>query len=283
MSAPIPETEDFDGTRAPLMNHLIELRNRLIYCVIAFLAAFGVGFYFAEDIYSFLVAPLAQAYPDPESRRMIYTGLAEAFLTYIKVGFFGAVFLSFPFTAFQLYRFIAPGLYKRERFVLLPFLVAAPVLFIAGAAMAYYLVFPAAWKFFIGFESTVALHGGMPIILEARVSEYLSLAMHILIAFGISFQLPVVLTLLAQAGFVTSAGLKRGRRYAVVGIVIFAGVVTPPDVFSQIGLSIPLYLLYELSIFSARWMEKRRPQDDSPEDAPKDEEDSHARYEVDPR
>lgn len=271
-------SEDFDATRAPLLAHIIELRQRLIYSVLAFFIAFGISFYFAKDIYAFLVAPLSEAYPDPSSRRMIYTGLAEAFLTYIKVGLFGAVFLSFPFTAFQLYRFIAPGLYKRERFVVLPFLVAAPVLFVTGAAVAYYIIFPAAWKFFLGFESLGTLEGGMSIMLEARVGEYLALAMHILIAFGISFQLPVVLTLLARAGFVTSDGLKRGRKYAIVGIVTFAAIVTPPDIFSQIGLSIPLYLLYELSILSSRWVERKIPKDQATQEV-----DLHARYEMDPR
>lgn len=272
------EHADFADTRAPLLAHIIELRTRLIYSFLAFFVAFGVSFYYAENIYAFLVAPLSEAYPDPASRRMIYTGLAEAFLTYIKVGMFGALFLSFPFTAFQLYRFIAPGLYKRERFVVLPFLVAAPVLFILGAAMAYYVVFPAAWRFFLGFESLGGLEGGMSIMLEARVGEYLALAMHILIAFGVSFQLPVVLTLLARAGFVTSAGLRKSWRYAVVGIVAFAAVVTPPDVFSQIGLSIPLYLLYELSILSCRWVERGMQTEEDPlPDAPlQDEEAPHA-------
>lgn len=275
--------EEFDDTRAPLLSHIVELRTRLIYSVLAFFVAFGISFYFARDIYAFLVAPLSEAYPDPSSRRMIYTGLAEAFLTYIKVGLFGAVFLSFPFTAFQLYRFIAPGLYKREKFVVLPFLLAAPVLFITGAAMAYYVVFPAAWRFFLGFESLGGLEGGMSIMLEARVGEYLSLAMHILIAFGVSFQLPVVLTLLARAGFVTSQGLRKGWRYAMVGIVTFAAVVTPPDVFSQIGLSIPLYLLYELSILSCRWVERGMAKDEDPlQDAPiEDKEAPHAQHEMD--
>jgi sec-independent protein translocase protein TatC len=252
----------FESSRAPLMAHIIELRKRLIYSVIAFAAAFGISFYFAEHIYAFLVEPLSEAYPDPASRRLIYTGLAEAFLTYIKIGFFGAVFLSFPFTAFQLYRFIAPGLYAREKFVVLPFLLAAPVLFVAGAAIAYYLIFPAAWRFFLGFESLGTLHGGMSIMLEARVGEYLAIAMHILIAFGVSFQLPVVLTLLARAGFVKSETLRKGRKYALVAIVTFAGIITPPDVFSQIGLSIPLYLLYELSILSGSWIERKIPKED---------------------
>lgn len=257
-------TEEFDQTRAPLMEHIIELRNRLIYSLLALAMAFGVCFYYAEPIYAFLVEPLAAAYPDPSTRRMIYTGLAEAFVTYMKLGLFGGLFLAFPFIAFQLYRFIAPGLYKRERFVVLPFLLAAPVLFVAGAALAYYFVIPLAWKFFLGFEHSATQGMGLPIMLEARVGEYLSLTMHILIAFGAAFQLPVVLTLMARAGFVKAASLKRYRKYALLGIVVLSAIITPPDVFSQIGLSIPLYLLYELSIISCRLMERRA--DQSPEE-----------------
>ncbi|MCH2548127.1 MAG: twin-arginine translocase subunit TatC, partial [Alphaproteobacteria bacterium] len=242
---------------APLMAHVIELRTRLIYSVIAFAIAFGICFSFAEPIYAFLVEPLADAYPDPSTRRMIYTGLAEAFVTYMKLGLFGGVFLAFPVIAFQLYRFIAPGLYKRERFVVLPFLLAAPILFIIGAALAYYFVIPMAWKFFLGFEHAAVQGMGLPIMLEARVGEYLSLTMHILIAFGVAFQLPVVLTLMARAGFVKSSNLGRYRKYALLGIITLSAVITPPDIFSQIGLSIPLYLLYELSIISCRMIEHR--------------------------
>lgn len=252
---------EFEPTRAPLMEHIVELRTRLIYSLLSFAVAFGVCFSFAEPIYAFLVEPLAEAYPDPSTRRMIYTGLAEAFITYMKLGLFGGVFLAFPMIAFQLYRFIAPGLYKRERFVVLPFLLAAPALFLTGSALAYYFVIPMAWKFFIGFETTAVQGLGLPIMLEARVGEYLSLTMHILIAFGAAFQLPVVLTLMARAGFVKSAALKRYRKYAVLAIITLSAVITPPDIFSQIGLSIPLYLLYELSIISCRFMEPHADQD----------------------
>lgn len=235
----------------PLLDHLIELRRRLIICVAAFLAAACLCYYFAGEIYAFLVHPLAEAFPDPAQRRLIYTGLAEAFISYLKLAAFAGFMLSFPVIAAQLYYFLAPGLYKRERSMFLPYLVAAPVMFFAGAAFAYYGIFPAAWHFFLGFE-TAAMPGGLPIQLEARVGDYLSLVMHLIIAFGLSFQLPVILVLLVKSGMMALETLKKGRRYAIVIIVTVAAFITPPDMFSQIALSVPLYLLYELSILLCR-------------------------------
>lgn len=240
--------------KAPLIEHLIELRRRFVISLCAFLLATAACYGFAGEIYAFLVRPLAAAFADPAHERMIYTGLAEAFFTYLKLAVFAGFFLSFPVIAAQCYGFLAPGLYKRERRVLLPYLAAGPVLFLLGAALAYYLVFPLAWRFFLSFEMPGG-QGSLPIELEARVGEYLSLSMHLLIAFGLSFQLPVVLVLLCRFGMVRAETLASGRRYAVVLIAIFAALATPPDVFSMIALSIPLYLLYELSLLLCRRVE----------------------------
>ena len=235
----------------PIIEHLQELKTRLIYCILAFFVATGISYYFAVDIYAFLVQPLADAFPEESHRRLIYTGLAEAFLTYLKLAVFAGFFASFPVIATQLYLFLAPGLYKNERRALVPYLVAAPTLFIAGASFVYYLIFPAAWRFFLGFESN-GNAGGLPIQLEAKVSDYLDIVMHLMIAFGLSFQLPVVLVLLVRSGMMSLETLKKGRRYALVLIVTVAAFITPPDIFSQIALSVPLYLLYEISILLCR-------------------------------
>ena len=233
--------------KQPLIEHLLELKKRLMVCFLAFGIATGGCYFFASDIYGFLVAPLAHAFPDPASRRMIYTSLTEAFLTYLRLAVFAGFIVSFPVMAFQFYRFFSPGLYAKEKRAMVPYLIAAPALFFIGAAFVYYLIFPAAWKFFLGFES-VGNVGGLPIHLEAKVGDYLSLSMHFIIAFGLSFQLPVILVLLVKSGMMELDTLKKGRRYALLIIVTVAAFITPPDIFSQIALCIPLYILYELSI-----------------------------------
>ena len=253
----IPQPEIVDASRAPLLEHLIEFRSRLIRVVLCFALTTGISYFFAADIYAFLVQPLAQAYPDPENHRLIYTGLTEAFLTYIQLACFSGFIFTFPMLAWQLYRFLAPGLYKRERQTLIPFLIGAPILFFLGAALAYYVVMPPAYKFFAHFQQA-AVPGALAIQLEAKVDEYLGLVMHIIIAFGLAFQLPIVLAILTTAGFLTPETLAKGRRYALVAIVVFAGVVTPPDVFSQLALAIPMYGLYEMSIHGCRLLERRK-------------------------
>ncbi len=248
----------------PLLDHLIELRKRLLWSAVAFLISFGVCYHFSQEIYSFLARPLADILQERSGadRRLIYTALYEAFFTYIKVAFFGASFISFPIVATQLWLFIAPGLYRSEKRAIAPFLIATPVLFIMGAALAYYFIFPVAWRFFLSFESPNGA-GGLPIELQAKVSEYLGLVMKLIFAFGIAFELPVALTLLARVGIITSAQLKKFRRYAYVGMFVIAAILTPPDVITQTGLAVPLILLYEISIFAAKMVEPKRDDDDA--------------------
>ncbi len=250
------ESEVEEG-KMPLLDHLIELRSRLIYSSVGFLICFLFAFYFAADIFNFLVQPLADLWKGDESRRLIYTALHEKFFTEVKVAFFAGAFLAFPVIAIQVWMFIAPGLYKHEKRAFMPFLVATPILFFIGGAFVYYIVLPVAWTFFAGFEQQAA-DGTMAITLEPKVNEYLSLVMRLIFAFGISFELPVVMTLLARAGLATSDGMRQKRRYAIVIAFVAAAILTPPDPLSQIGLAVPIILLYEISIYCAMLVERGR-------------------------
>ena len=239
-------------------SHFVELRSRLIKSLIFILIIFIFSYTFAEHIYSFLVSPYAEAVKDDSSpRRLIFTALHETFITYLKVAFFSAIFCGSPFILIQIYKFIAPGLYKNEKKALLPYLISTPILFLLGGLLVYYLVMPLAIKFFLSFE-TMGSNSSLPIQLEAKVNEYLSLIMRLIFAFGISFQLPILLNLLARIGVVNSQYLKNTRRYVIVILFTLAAILTPPDPITQVGLAIPLLLLYELSIITVRFTEKNK-------------------------
>jgi sec-independent protein translocase protein TatC len=259
MDAPeTPETpKDIDDKEMPLLEHLAELRTRLLWSAGAFLIAFLAAYHFAPRIYDFLAAPLAHALEARgEKPQLIYTALYEAFFTYIKVAIFAGAFVSFPVIASQIWLFIAPGLYRNEKRALLPFLVATPVLFFAGGAFVYYVIFPYAWKFLLSFQNTTP---GSPVQIDlmAKVSDYLNLVMKLIFAFGLSFELPVLLTLLGRVGIINAATLKKFRRYAYVGCFVVAAILTPPDIATQCMLAVPLILLYEVSILSVRWVEPK--------------------------
>ena len=243
------------------VSHLTELRKRLIHSFI-FLFIFFIGsYFFSENLYAFLVEPFANAVKvSGLERRLIFTALQETFLTYLKVSFFTAFFITCPFILVQIWKFIAPGLYKHEKVAIIPYLILTPILFFFGGVLVYYLIMPLAIKFFLSFESS-GLSTGLPIQLEAKVNEYLSLVMKLIFAFGISFQLPVVLSLLARVGVVDAQFLKDRRKYVVVMIFAAAAILTPPDPITQIGLAIPLLILYELSIFSVSIIEKKNIKD----------------------
>lgn len=256
---------DLESGKMPLLEHLIELRSRLIYSLAAIAAAFALCYNFSESIYSFLVHPLAVAVEGKVPHKMIYTNLTEAFFTYLKVSFWAAVCLALPVILVQVWAFVAPGLYKNERRAFLPYLVATPALFVLGGALVYFLVIPLAWRFFLSFE-TPGGPGALPIELQPKVDEYLSLIMHLIFAFGVAFQLPVLLTLLARVGIISSAALVEKRRYAIVLCFIAAAILTPPDVISMLSLAIPLYLLYEVSILSCGFVERKRAEEEAAEE-----------------
>ena len=249
---------DDNAKETSFVDHLTELRSRLLKSLIYIFIFFIISYIFAENIYAFLVDPYAKAVEnDNVDRRLIYTALHETFITYLKVAFFTSIFVGSPFIITQIWKFVAPGLYKNEKKALLPYLIATPTLFLLGAMLVYYLVMPLAIKFFLSFETTSQI-GNLPIQLEAKVNEYLSLIMRLIFAFGISFQLPVLLSLLAKVGLIDSIYLKKRRRYVVVIIFAVAALLTPPDPITQIGLGIPLLILYELSILSVSIIEKRK-------------------------
>jgi sec-independent protein translocase protein TatC len=240
---------------ASFIEHLSELKNRLIVTSLIYLVAVGICYLFVEDIYYFLLTPLQQAMADGAAKKMIYTSLTEVFFTYLKLSFSAGFFIVFPFIAYQIYTFLSPGLYKAEKGVLLPFLIAVPILFMVGASLVYYFVFPLAWKFFLSFE-VVGSSEVIAISLEAKVNEYLSLVTNLIISFGLAFQMPVILTLLVKFGVVSTDWLKRKRKVAVVIIFVLAAFLTPPDVISQIALALPMLLLYELSVIACKYISK---------------------------
>lgn len=250
-------SDSVDENKEPLSSHFIELRKRLMFVFIAMAVGTAVAFIIKENIYGFLVAPLSEAMGSESTNRLIYTGLTEAFFTYLKVSFFAGIFMTFPILLAQVWFFLAPGLYKNEKGAFLPFLIATPILFFTGGALVYYGIIPMAWPFFLSFQSG----GGstvMPIQLEARVSEYLDLIMTLIFAFGLCFQLPVLLTLMGKAGLISSQALASKRKYAIIAAFVLAAFLTPPDVMSQVGLALAVIGLYEVSIMLVRHFEKRR-------------------------
>ena len=239
-----------------LIDHITELRKRLLWSFFYIIIVFVFCFYYASNLFAFLAEPLVNLMDKDSGQGFIYTALQEAFFTELKIAFFFALFFSFPLIAIQIWKFIAPGLYNNEKLAFLPFLIATPILFFAGGAMVYYFIAPVAWKFFLSYQNINET--GVPIRLEAKMGEYLSLMMRFIFAFGLAFQLPVVISLLAKANLVTHQTLRKFRKYAIVIAFLSAAFLTPPDPFSQISLALPIILLYEISIFLAKMIQKNK-------------------------
>ena len=251
--------DEIESSNATLIEHLTELRSRLIFSVLAFLICMVCVFPFSKYIFNFLAMPITELLAvQNEANDLIFTGLQQGFMVNVKISFFGGFIVSFPFVGFQIWRFIAPGLYKKEKLAFLPFLIASPLLFIIGAAFAYFVVLPLAFNFFLSFQNTTDLNNLVGIKYLGTINEYLSLTMRFILAFGICFQLPVLLTLMGKAGLVSSVSLIRIRKYAIVSILIIAAIVTPPDVITQIILFSVVYSLYEISILLVKLVERKK-------------------------
>ncbi len=262
------DEDELESSRAPLLDHLIELRGRLIWCIVALAAASLLCYFFARPLYNWLLAPLvhvAEVERGDTKFNLIYTQPLEVFFVQLKLALFAGLFLAFPIIGWQLYSFIAPGLYKNERGAVLPFLIAAPVLFVIGALFVYYVMLPLISNFALSFEQQGG-EGVAQITPQIKVSEYLSLVMALMLAFGLSFQLPVVLSLLGKAGIVGTDSLRKGRKYAIVGILVAAAVFTPPDLISQVMLAVPVFCLYEISIICVSMMEKKAAEEEAARD-----------------
>jgi sec-independent protein translocase protein TatC len=261
----VADTEDdpIHDKPMPLLDHLIELRTRLLWSMAAFGVCFAISYYFSDQIYYILAQPLANVLRDSGNAnpKLVYTQLYEAFFVRIKVAFFGGMFIGFPVIASQLWLFVAPGLYRSEKRALLPFLLATPVLFMLGASLAYFVLFPFAFKFFASFQTTTG-GGGIPIELMPKVGEYLDLVMKLILACGLIFQMPVATSLLARVGIINSATLRRVRRYAILAMFVIAAIVAPPDPLSMVMFAIPLLALYEISIFAASMIEPKPAKED---------------------